>query len=106
MADTAETIRAELEKQIAELKNDIGTVTKRLASRASGAMDDAEDMYEDGRARAAGMARQVRHQAHAVTDAARENPGTAATVATSIGLLGFVAGLVIGAMISTSPRGR
>ena len=106
MADAAEDIRADLEKQIAELKKEMGRIGKSLSARASDALDDAEDVYDDVKGRARDATRQMRRQAGTVSDAARDNPGTAATVAVSIGLLGLVAGLAIGGLFSRAPRRR
>ena len=100
MPDTVEDFRAGLEKQIADLKKEISRVGKTASSRASGALNDAEDLYEEGRGRAREVATQVRDQAHVAVGAMRENPGTTATVLTTVGLLGLAAGLVLGGALS------
>ena len=104
MADTAEDVRAHLEKQVAELKKEMSRISKSLAARASDALDEAEDAYEDTRGRARQAARHLRDQAHVAADVARENPGTTATVLTTVGLLGLLAGVVIGGMFAGNGR--
>lgn len=102
-------LRAEMETQIADLKKEIAKLSKSLSAKASDLMDDAEDTVEDWKGRANGAVRQMRKQAHVVTEAARENPGTAATLLSSAGLIGFVAGLVVGGLLANhqhQQRGR
>ncbi|MCF3932558.1 hypothetical protein L1787_03900 [Acuticoccus sp. M5D2P5] len=106
MANITDDVRADLERQISSLKREVGRLSKSLASQASDTMEDAEFTYDEMRKRAGDVARHVRHQAHEVTEAAREHPGTAATVSASIGLLAFAAGVVVGSMLSTNARSR
>lgn len=105
-APNADDLRKEMEKQIADLKKEVAKLGKSLSSR-TGAMveelrDDAGEVYDAASRRASGAARQVRQQAHAVSEAIRENPGTAATVLSSAGLLGFLLGVVVGHMLSSA----
>lgn len=88
MADAAGDIRANLEKQVADLKKEVSKISKSLASRASDAMDDAEDAFEDGNGRARQAVAHVRDQAHVAAGSMRDNPGTTATVLSTVGLLG------------------
>lgn len=111
MADTADDVRKEMEKQLADLKKEVGRLTKSLSERGEAAYedfrDDAEDAYEQASRGARKAARQVRRQAYAVSEAIKDNPGTAATVLSSAGLLGFLVGLVVGqAICSSSDRSR
>ncbi|MDF3605828.1 hypothetical protein PE067_06510 [Paracoccus sp. DMF-8] len=104
MADNADDIRANLEKQIGDLKREIAKISRSLASRASDAVDEAEEAYDDHRGRARHMVRHAREQAHAVAEVARENPGTTATVLTSVGLLGLTVGMVLGGIFTSNSR--
>lgn len=112
MADTptAEEIRAELEKQIKDLKKEVSALGKSLAARGEAMYedlrDDAEDAYDGLSRRARGAARQVRHQAQVVSETIKENPGTAATVLSSAGIIGFVIGLLIGQALSSGNARR
>ena len=105
---TTESLRADLEKQIETLKNEISDLRRTLTARGEELYDDlrdeAEDVYEGVSRRARGAARVVSRQTHAVTDAIRENPGTAATVLSSAGLFGFLIGLAVGHLIGTESR--
>ena len=104
MADAADEIRANLEKQIADLKKEMAKIGKSLASRASDAMDDAEEAFEDGKSRARHAVAQVRDQAHVAVGAMRDNPGTTATVLSTVGLLVLVAGLLLSGVLSGDRR--
>lgn len=92
MANQAEDMRAVLETQIADLKREVSRISRAVAARAGDVAGSAEDVYEDARGRASLAVRQVRDQAQLVSGAARENPGTAAAVVSTVGILGFVAG--------------
>jgi len=100
----ADEVRADLEKQVAELKDQVSKLSDRFAERASEAADTASDVVDDVRKRTRGAARQVRHQAHVVSDAIWENPGTAATVLSSAGFLGALIGFAIGYGCGTNSR--
>jgi ElaB/YqjD/DUF883 family membrane-anchored ribosome-binding protein len=110
MADTpsADEIRGALEKQISELRTEMTTLSKSLAARGSeklsSARDYAEDLYDEAGGQADSAVRQVRHQAHAVAGAIRDNPGTAATVLSSAGFAGFLLGVVVGNLMSSNSR--
>lgn len=101
---TAAEIRSELEKQIGDLKKEVSRLSKSLSAKASEAIDEAGDLVDEAKARAGGAAKQVRAQAHAVSEAIRENPGTAATVLSSAGIVGFLLGLVVGGMMAGGDR--
>ncbi|MDI6027532.1 hypothetical protein QBK99_15175 [Corticibacterium sp. UT-5YL-CI-8] len=87
--------RKDFEKQIADLKNDIAKITKTLSERSGEAYNRAADT-------ARSATQQVRTQAHAVSDAIKDNPGTAATVLSSAGLIGFLIGITVGQAIANS----
>lgn len=106
MADAAKDTYANLEKQIEDLKKELGTISQSLLSRASDAADQAEDNIHGLRDRASYAAKQVRDRAQVVAEAARENPGTAATVGGSVGLLGFLLGALVGGVVVASCRDR
>lgn len=112
MADTpdANDVRKELEAQIADLKKEITRIGKSLSARGEELYDDladeASDAYDAATRRARGAAKQVRRQAHAVSEAIKENPGTAATVLSSAGLLGFLVGVVVGQALAGSHTRR
>ena len=104
MADAANDIRANLEKQIADLKKEMSKISKSLASRASDAMDDAEEAFEDSKGRARQAVAHVRDQAHVAVGAMRDNPGTTATVLSTVGLLGLAAGMLLSGVLSGDRR--
>ncbi|MEO3386327.1 hypothetical protein [Mesorhizobium sp. CAU 1741] len=110
MADTPNTDqnRRDLEKQIADLRADMAALTKTVSERGGAVYDDlsagAEGMYTEASRQARGAAKQVRNQAYLVSEAARENPGTAATVLSSAGILGFLIGLAVGHALSANEQ--
>lgn len=97
MADTPnfDEARKELEKQIADLRAEVESLTDTISDRAQG-------LYSEASRQARGAAKQVRNQAYLVSEAARENPGTAATVLSSAGILGFLIGLAVGHAMSAN----
>lgn len=103
MANTYE-IRANLEKQVADLMKEVLHINKLLSSRASGAMEDAQDVFEDGKGRARHAVAQVREQANVAVGAMRDNPGTTATILSTVGILGVVAGLVLAGIVFENRR--
>ncbi|ABS66609.1 DUF3618 domain-containing protein [Xanthobacter versatilis] len=102
--DTSHDTRATIEAQIIELRNEMGRLSKSLQARASDAADDAEDAFETVKARANGAARTVRRQAHAVSEAIGENPGTAAAVLSSAGVMGLLVGFAAGYILASGSR--
>lgn len=108
MANVADDIRANLEKQIGDLKKEISKISRSLTSQAMDVVDDVDDSFQDHRGQTRQLVRhardQVRDRAHAVADVARENPGTTATVLTTVGLLGLTVGLVLGGVFASNNR--
>ncbi|TPN33114.1 hypothetical protein FKO01_13135 [Mesorhizobium sp. B2-3-3] len=115
MADTNKSdspniddIQKTLENQIAELRREITKINKSISARGAEMLDDASeqasDFYETAAARASRTAQQLRSQAQAVSDVARENPGTTTAVVGMIGLLGFLAGLAVGQSMNDTSR--
>ena len=98
MADSVEDVRKEFERQIADLKKEL-----RVLSRS--ARERGEELYGEAYDGIAGQARnavrQIREQAQVAGGAIRENPGTAATVLSSAGILGFLIGLVVGQALNS-----
>lgn len=102
MADNASNnLRTDLEKQIAELKNEIANMGKSIKGRASEAVDSVDDVFTNTRDKARGATKQIRQQANIVSNAIRENPGTATTVLSSVGLIGLIVGVAVGCAITS-----
>ena len=115
MADTSKSdnphiddIQKTLEKQIAELRKEITKINKSISARGAEMLDDASeqasDFYETAAARASRTTQQLRSQAQAVSEVARDNPGTTTAVVGVIGVLGFLAGLAIGQSMNDTQR--
>ncbi len=94
----ADDLRTDLSKQISELRKEMDRISKSMSAHVSDAVGQAGDLRDEASRQAAGVIHRVRDQAHVVSDVARENPATAITVATSIGMLGLAAGVAIGAL--------
>jgi uncharacterized protein YukE len=86
-----------VEQQIEELRSQIANITAELAKSGS-------EMYQAGTEQAKSAASGATRQAQAVTDAIRENPGTAATVLTTTALLGVMVGFILGQTSSNHHR--
>lgn len=110
MADTLspEDMRKEFDKQIADLKKEVGALSKMLARQGAESLERTRESAADALDRAKGHARgslqHVREQAQLVSDTMKENPGTAATVLSSAGVIGFVLGLIVGTQLSSHSR--
>ncbi|WP_448956135.1 DUF883 family protein [Labrys neptuniae] len=110
MADSisSDDVRKELEKQIAELRKEIGALGKSLADHGAETLERsreaASEALDRAKDRTRSSFRQAREQAHLVSDAVKEHPGTAATVLSSAGILGFVLGLFVGATLLGGDR--
>lgn len=101
-------IQKSLEKQIADLRKEVAKINKSISARGAEMVDDAKeqasDMYETAAARATRTAQQLRTQAQAVSEVARENPGTTTALVGAIGLLGFLAGMAVAQAMNDTPR--
>src|SRR6185312_6787032 len=78
MADqkTAEDVTEALEKQIAELKRQVGRINKTLSEQASEAAEGAKEWYDDASSKASKAASALRTQAQTVSEVAQENTVT------------------------------
>jgi hypothetical protein len=106
MADqkpTEETNEA-LEKQIADLRRQIGRINKTLSEQAAEAADEARGWYDSASSKASRAASNLRTQAHTVSEVAQENPVTVSTAALAVGFVGFMIGFAVG-QSSSSPHG-
>jgi hypothetical protein len=97
-----------LEKQISTLRNEVAKINKILANRTTGVLDQARerasDLYDDASKTAAGAARQVGTQVRAVSEIARKNPGTTATVLGGVGVVSFLLGVAVGLTLTDTRR--
>ncbi|MBZ9677200.1 hypothetical protein [Mesorhizobium sp. ES1-1] len=104
----SEDAQKTMERQIAELRREITKINKTIAARSAdlvnNASEQASDMYDTAAARASRTTQQLRTQAQAVSDVARENPGTTTALVGVICLLGFLAGLAVGQTTSDTTR--
>ena len=112
MADAprADDIRKEMEKQIADLKREVSQLGKSLSERTEAVYEElrgsAGGAYKAASRSADRASQQVRQQANVMSEVMRENPGTAATVLSSAGLLGFVLGILAGHLLSSNEQAR
>ena len=106
MADqkTAENVTEALEKQIAELKRQVGRINKTLSEQASEAAEGAKEWYDDASSKASKAASALRTQAQTVSEVAQENPVTVSAAALAIGFVGFMIGFACGQSTSNSHR--
>ena len=106
----AEDDRKDMEKQISDLKAEVASLTQQLSQRGKQAYEDlredAEGLYDEASRRARRAGRQLRSQANAVSETIRDNPGTAATLLSSAGLIGLLIGFLIGQSVGSSQPPR
>lgn len=100
----AEEIQQAVEKQIAELRNELKRISKTVADRSSEWKDRAEDAVDDASGRFRQAAQTVRERGQVVAEAVRENPGTATTLFGTAGVIGFLIGLAVGCAASSNRR--
>ena len=85
-----------VENQIAELRSQIASLSKSVSSRASEFSGEASDYVDEAKGRvqrdAQNAAQTVKAQSHNVVEAVKENPGTATSLLTVVGALGFALG--------------
>ncbi len=96
-APSIDEVRSGFEKQISELKKQIADINKSVGSRVR---DYASDTLDSTSNESEGAIRHVGRQARAVAGAIKENPGTAATVLSSAGVVGFLLGAVVGHILA------
>lgn len=106
----AEDFQKTLENEIAELRDEISRINESLVERSagmiSGAKDKASEIYESAADSASKATQQLRTQANAVSEVARENPGTTTAVLGAVGLIGFMIGMVVGQSAADTHRSR
>ncbi|CAN7320698.1 hypothetical protein HW571_12800 [Agrobacterium genomosp. 3] len=86
-----------IENQIAELRSQIASLSKSVSARAEGVSEDASEFLDEARGRVRKAASNVRAQGQNVVEAVKENPGTATSLLTIVGALGFAIGYAVGA---------
>ena len=91
-----------MKKQIAELRREVSRLNRALAEQAEDAVetahgwydsvaDRASDLYGSATGRASRAAKQLRTQAHSVSETVQQNPGTISTAMMLGGRLGVPA---------------
>lgn len=97
---TAKETQDALEKQIAQMKREIGKINKALAERAEDVVEDVVDQangwYGSATQRASRATQALRSQASSVSETVKDNPGTVSSAMLVGGLIGFMLGMVIG----------
>lgn len=95
-----------MKKQITELRREVSRLNRALAEQAEDAVETAHGWYDSVADRASGLygsatgrasraARQLRTQAHSVSETVQQNPGTISTAMMMGGLLGVLVGLAL-----------
>ncbi|MDP9633284.1 UNVERIFIED_ORG: ElaB/YqjD/DUF883 family membrane-anchored ribosome-binding protein [Ensifer adhaerens] len=102
----ANDIQRSVEDQISELRAQVADLTRSISARAGEAAGSAADLAEDARGRVSSAARVVRAQGQSVVEAAKDNPGTATTVVSTAGLIGFAIGVLVGVSLQSNARWR
>jgi TolA-binding protein len=95
-------VQKSLEKQISELRSQIGRINKSIEERGA---EITRETIEAASARASRAAKSLAAETQSISDVARENPGTTSAALGLATLLGFVIGIAVG-MASRSPARR
>ncbi|MDX8492261.1 hypothetical protein RFN29_11775 [Mesorhizobium sp. VK22B] len=102
-ARSSNASEAEMKKQIAELKREVSRLNRMLSDQAEeaahgwyqSAADRASSLYSGASHGASRAAKQLRTQAHSVSETVQQNPGTISTAVAIGGLFGVLMGLTI-----------
>ncbi|ANT49386.1 hypothetical protein [Mesorhizobium amorphae] len=86
-----------LEKQVAQLKREIGKINRTLAERAEEAVEEANGWYDSATERASRTAQALRSRAQSVSGVVHDNPGTVSSAFILGGAAGLLLGLALGA---------
>ena len=94
---------AAMKKQIAGLKREVSRLNRMLSDQAEemahgwyqSAADQASGLFSGASDRASRAARQLRSQAHSVSETVQRNPGTISTAVAIGGLFGVLIGLAV-----------
>ncbi|RRH94995.1 hypothetical protein EH240_26025 [Mesorhizobium tamadayense] len=100
-----------MKKQIAELKREVTRLNRMLSDQAEetahgwyqSATDRASGLYSGATARASRAAKQLRSQAHSVSETVQHNPGTFSTAVAMGGLVGVAIGLALARSSQPAP---
>ncbi|MBB3947105.1 ElaB/YqjD/DUF883 family membrane-anchored ribosome-binding protein [Rhizobium skierniewicense] len=88
-----------VENQIAELRSQISSLSKSVSARAGVLSEEASEFADEARGRvqrvAQSAAQTVKAQSQNVVEAVKENPGTATSLLTVVGALGFALGYFV-----------
>ncbi len=102
MADEKITndIQQALERQIADMRNELKRLSRSLASHSGELRERAEEAMDAASGRFRHAAQAVRERGQVVAETVRENPGTATTLFGTAGIIGIIIGIAIGCAIS------
>ncbi|PSH62640.1 hypothetical protein CU102_25080 [Phyllobacterium brassicacearum] len=104
----ADEIQKSLEKQIAALRKEITKINRTIAERSTKVLDNAHEQASDLSGNASSLAsratQQLRTQAQAVSEIARENPGTTTSVLGIVGIVAFLLGVAVGQTLTDTRR--
>ncbi|MEP9374949.1 hypothetical protein [Mesorhizobium sp. KR1-2] len=97
-----DSVQKAFEKQIAELRGEIGKINNSIEERGARL---AREAIETASARASRAAKRLGTQTQSVSEIARESPGAVTLVFGTAALLGFAIGVAIGMTANSPGRG-
>jgi ElaB/YqjD/DUF883 family membrane-anchored ribosome-binding protein len=106
MADrlSVDDLRHELETQVSDLRKEINTLAKAMTDRGSDTWGRTRSAVFEAADRTGDTLREARAQAQRVSDAARDNPKTAATLLSSAGVVSFLLGFALASALRGEDR--
>lgn len=82
--------------QISELRNQLGALSADIAARLGNATNKADDTLASASSAFEEVATNARYHGSRALSAARENPAAASTALATIGIVGLIAGILVG----------
>ncbi|MCL7998223.1 hypothetical protein M8994_08220 [Brucella sp. 21LCYQ03] len=82
--------------QISELRSQLSNLSSQLADRLGTASDKADNALSSASSAFDDVAANARYHGERVLQAARENPGAATATLATVGVIGVLAGIMLG----------
>lgn len=82
--------------QISELRSQLSSLSSQLADRLGTATDKADNALSSASSAFDDVATNARYHGERVLQAARENPGAATATLATVGIIGVLAGMMLG----------
>lgn len=99
-----DALRKEFDQHYADLSDQITALAKGLADQSYERFDRSHAAVSDAAQRTGNSVRRAHEQLQRVSDAARNNPKTAATLLSSAGVVSFLLGFAVASLLRGEDR--